>query len=186
MMTKPDPNRVRDSARSYHRIEISDLLRLDDLAAEDEEALFQRAPLGAGRYRDRLLCRALCQGAALHYVDGANGVKDFDVWSFYRALDSGPYPYRRVARADLGVTKFGRWPGDEGRYAGRRVDLIGRSLTAESTADPVAVLRAYLRAGVTESARQLAATAAVLINPRNRAGEIVWPAPDHRRQHATP
>ena len=25
----------------------------------------------------------LCQGAALHYVNGRNGVKDFDVWSIY-------------------------------------------------------------------------------------------------------
>lgn len=180
MMTKPDPDQLRDSARSYHRIEISDLLRLDDLAAHDEEALFERAPLGAGRYRDRLLCRALCQGAALHYVDGAKGVKDFDVWSFYRALDSGPYPYRRVGRADFGVTKFGRWLGDEGRYAGRRVDLIGRSLAVDSTADPAAILRAYLQAATTESARQLAAKAVVLINPRDRAGEVVWPS-THRR-----
>ena len=27
--------------------------------------------------------RARCQGAALHYVNERNGVKDFDVWSFY-------------------------------------------------------------------------------------------------------
>jgi hypothetical protein len=164
-----------DADRSDALIDVEDLLRLDDLAAHDEEDLFRRIPGGAGRYRGRLICRALCQGAALHFVDDVNGVKDFDVWSFYRALDSGPYPYRRIGNADFGPSKFGRWPGDGGRFAGRRVDLIGRSLPAMSSADPVSVLRSYLAVRGTESARLLAAKAVVLINPRDRAGEVVWP-----------
>jgi hypothetical protein len=32
----------------------------------------------------------LCQGGALHYVNGSNGVKDFDVWSFYDEIDGWP------------------------------------------------------------------------------------------------
>ena len=36
---------------------------------------------------------ALCQGAALHYVDAKNGVKDFDVWSFYTQRADGSFPY---------------------------------------------------------------------------------------------
>jgi len=43
-----------------------------------------RVPAGAP---GRLLGRALCQGAALRYVNGSNGVKDFDVWSFYTQYD---------------------------------------------------------------------------------------------------
>lgn len=65
------------------RIEVADLLRLAALAADAEAELFRRNPRGSGRYASRLLGRALCQGAALHYVDESNGVKDFDVWSFY-------------------------------------------------------------------------------------------------------
>jgi hypothetical protein len=65
------------------RIEIADLLRLAALAADAEAGLFRRNPRGSGRYAGRLLGRALCQGAALHYVNDRNGVKDFDVWSFY-------------------------------------------------------------------------------------------------------
>jgi hypothetical protein len=74
---------VEEAARSLARIERSDLLRLAALAAQVEAGLFARHPGGAGRYAGLLLCRALCQGAALHYLDGKNGVKDFDVWSFY-------------------------------------------------------------------------------------------------------
>ena len=49
------------------RIEVADLLRLAALAAEAE--LFGRNPHASGRYAGRLLGRALCQGAALHYVN---------------------------------------------------------------------------------------------------------------------
>ena len=71
-----------DSDRSLARIEVADLLRLAALAADAEAELFRRNPRGSGRYAGRLLGRALCQGAALHYVNKTNGVKDFDVWSF--------------------------------------------------------------------------------------------------------
>ena len=73
------------SARSLARIDRHDLLRLAELAAEVEAGLFARNPQGAGRYAGRLLCRALCQGAALHYLNTTNGVKDFDVWVLRRA-----------------------------------------------------------------------------------------------------
>lgn len=115
--------------RSLARIDRSDLLRLAALAAEAEEGLFARHPDGVGRYAGRLLCRALCQGAALHYLDGRNGVKDFDVWSFYAARDDGPFPYRRRGTADFGPSKSGRWPGDPPSYAGRRVDFLGSRCT---------------------------------------------------------
>jgi hypothetical protein len=76
-------------------------LKLAAIAAEAEAGLFARRPQGAGRYAGRLLCRALCQGAALHYLDGKNGVKDFDVWSFYAARPSRraiPVPLARDGR----------------------------------------------------------------------------------------
>ena len=82
------------SGRSLAPIDIDDLLRLARLATEVEAGLFARRPQGAGRYAGRLICRALCQGAALHYLDGRTGVKDFDVWSFYAAHDDGEFPPR--------------------------------------------------------------------------------------------
>jgi hypothetical protein len=66
------------SDRSLARIEIADLLRLAVLASDDEADLFRRNPQGSGRYVGRLLGRALCQGAALHYVGQSNGIKDRD------------------------------------------------------------------------------------------------------------
>jgi hypothetical protein len=93
--------------RSMQRIEITDLHRLAAIAAEVEADLFDRHPTYSGRYAGRLVCRALCQGAAAHY--------------------------------------------------------------------PAEVLRGYLSAARTASARALAVKAAVLISPSDRAGEVVWP-----------
>ena len=78
-----------------------------------------------------------------------------------------------------GPSKFGRYPGDPPRYSGRRVDLLGRSLPAVSGADPADAIRRYLAARRTNSAKALAAKAVVLIDPQNRAGEIVWPKGSH-------
>jgi hypothetical protein len=166
---------MTDEGRSLARIGRGDLLRLAALAAEAEAGLFARHPRGAGRYAGRLLCRALCQGAAQHYLDGANGVKDFDVWSFYGALGDGPFPYRWHGTADFGPSRFGRWPGDLPSYAGRRVDFFGRSLDAPPGAAPVVVLRGYLSAARTASAAALAAKAVILITSERSVGERIWP-----------
>jgi hypothetical protein len=83
-----------DAERSLARIEVADLLQLAALAADAEAELFRKNPDGSGRYAGRLLGRALCQGAALHYLNGHNGVKDFDVWSFYAQYDDWPFPVR--------------------------------------------------------------------------------------------
>jgi hypothetical protein len=165
-----------ESDRSLARIEMADLRRLVALAADAEAELFRRNPQGSGRYAGRLLRRALCQGAALHYVNGSNGVKDFDVWSFYAQHDDWPFPARWRGTRDFGPSKFGRYPGDPQHYSGRRVDLLGRSLPVQPGADITDVLRRYLAARRTDSAKALAAKAVVLIDPENHAGEIVWPA----------
>ena len=159
------------------RIEISDLHHLAEIAADVEADLFARHPTASGRYAGRLLCRVLCQGAALHYVDHTNGVKDFDVWSFYAERPDGPFPARWRGTADFGPSKFGRFPSDPPRYQGRRVDLMGRSLRGSLADDPADVLRSYLTAARTASAQALAAKAAVLMVPSHRAGEIIWPHP---------
>lgn len=135
--------------------------------------MFRRNPHGSGRYAGRLLGRALCQGAALHYV---NGVKDFDVWSFYAQYDDWPFPPRWRGTRDFGPSKFGRYSGDPPHYSGSRVDLLGRSLPVPVGTDPADAVRRYLAARRTASAKALAAKAVILIVPENRAGEIVWPA----------
>ena len=85
----PEWSRASRPGRSYEPIGREDLVRLARIARLDREDFFARKT----RYRaldERLICVALCQGAALHYVDGKSGVKDFDVWTFYAARPDHP------------------------------------------------------------------------------------------------
>jgi hypothetical protein len=160
--------------RSYRQLTNADLKRLGQIAARDRDDLFRRKP-GLGRlYSGRLFAVALGQGAALHYLNGKNGIKDLDVWSFYRAAPERPYPYRRRGIADFGNPKFGK-TDDSPQFVGRRVDLLGRSLDATDFSDPLVVLRDYLANGTTKSARLLALKAVILIEPEALLGSVVWP-----------
>jgi len=161
--------------RSLAPITLKDLRRLGRLAAEDRAAFFARKPDTGALYSSRLFAVALCQGGALHYLDGKNGVKDLDVWSFYTENPTRMFPPRRRAKVDFGDSKFGVSP-DAPSFVGRRVDLIGRSIADANPKDPIGTLRRYLSTGRTESARLLALKAVVLIEPENLIGTVVWPA----------
>ena len=160
--------------RSRERLDEPDLERLSQLAARDRAERFRRRPRWAF-YSGRVICTALCQGAALHYLDGCTGIKDLDVWTFYADDPERPFPPRWRTTADFGPSRFGRYSHDPATFAGRRVDLIGRSLPDAPGTDPVASLRRYLRSGRTATARALAAKAVVLIDPRHLRGTVVWP-----------
>lgn len=162
--------------RSQARINLADLRRLLRLVEIDHADLFSRKLETARLYRGGRFAVALCQGAALHYLDGVNGIKDFDVWSFYKAALERPFPYRRRGILDFGTSKFGVSAGYT-QFVGRRVDHIGRSISDSDYSDPAAVLQRYLRTGGTESARQLSKKAVILLCPEERIGEVVWPAP---------
>lgn len=149
------------------------LRRLAEIAETDREGLFSRKPHLAV-YRRRILLTALCQGAALHYVNGINGVKDLDVYTFYAKDPRVDYPYRRIGTGDFGESELGRHPDDHG-FVGRRVDLLGRTLKVEPSADPVAAVRSYLREAHTATAKELAKKAVVAVDPGPRFGQILWP-----------
>lgn len=161
-------------SRSRVRLELEDLRRLGRLAARDREDLFARRHNTGNLYRDRLFAVALCQGGALHFVDGKNGVKDLDVWSFFVKNPIRMFPPRRCAKVDFGDAKFGVTP-DTPHFIGRRVDLIGRSIPDADPKRPVETLQRYLSAGRTKTARLLSLKAVVLIEPEPMLGTIVWP-----------
>lgn len=162
--------RARD--RSQQPITKADLRRLSRIAAADRDDLFTRKP-HLRAYKNRIICVALCQRAALHYVDRRNGVKDFDVWTFYAATTTA-FPSRRGVARDFGESKFGRRPRDHESFKGRRVDLFGRSLPVRPSADPLEVIDAYLSRPRTKSAKRLAEKAVVIIDPPELRGRVAW------------
>jgi len=160
--------------RSYEPIERADLSRLVEIARADLVDFFARKPRYAA-LENRLVCIALCQGGAQHFVDGRNGVKDFDVWTFFAAhLDEPTFPWRRRKARDFGDPKFGR-SSDHLDFVGRHVDLLGRSVEVAGHDHSVSVLRRYLSEGETETARRLSEKALVLLEPADRLGTVAWP-----------
>jgi len=159
--------------RSKEPITGSDLKVLSRIARKDREAFFQRYPDWFKLYSNRLLCVALCQGAALHFVDGLNGVKDFDVWSFFRENPGKPaIPYRRIVSQPFEYSKSGTSPIIR-EFIGRKVDLLFRSIPCSSDACPIVSIQHYLTERRTQAARCLAEKAVVLIEPFQAT--VVWP-----------
>jgi hypothetical protein len=164
-----------DGARSYELISKADLRRLARVAQEQREDFFTRHPEFAILYRKRLMCTALADDAALHYLNGATGLSEFSVWSFYAEHAEAPFPFHVVDHADFGHSKFGRAAHAPEGYLGRRISLHGRSIEASPQHDPLEALQRYLRAAGSPSARDLGHKAVVLIGPDRLLGTQAWP-----------
>jgi hypothetical protein len=155
----PDPE-AAVSARYYGAVATEHLDRLARLAAAERERFARRWPL----YRDRFLAATLAQGAALHMLTGSTGVKDLDVVLLFAALPGERFPEfpRLVKHVDFGPSSLGRqayelaaarddrqrrqWARWADQHRGRRVDLVKRALPASPGANPVEVIRSWLRA----------------------------------------
>lgn len=158
-------------ARSYLPITTDDLKRLAGIATRDRELFFNKHPDWARLYQGRVLCVSLCQGSALHYVDGKTGINDFDVWTFYRTNPEKPWCYRRNVPYDYGDDKFGK-SVDRPDFVGRRVDCLGRDIEVYESDDATSALRRYFSQHRTTTARELAKKAVVLLEPD--LGKVVW------------
>lgn len=165
-----------NEGRSFERITRTDLRKLARIAREEREDFFERHPEWALLYRKRLVCTVLCRDAALHYVNGVTGVDAFHVWSFYAAHAEAPFPYTHLGKMDFGPSRFGQDARNPEAYAGRRVELSGRSVACKPGDDPIVVLQRYLREGETPSARELREKAVVLLDPEDFLGYVAWPS----------
>jgi hypothetical protein len=83
--------------RSLEKLSDADLHRLVELARLWQQDLERRKPHWR-LYEGRLLCVCLAQGAALHLIDGTNGIKDFDVYRFFAASPERPNPDPAIYR----------------------------------------------------------------------------------------
>jgi len=152
----------------YYQPITDDVLRhLRDIALKEWQAFFQKHQQKYSAYASQknLIAIALCQGAALHFIDGKNGVKDFDVWLFYK---QNPGYWRYPVKRPSGLPQFGN----------THVDLLSRELGVElvqrCNRDPARCLREWLTTAPTESARHLAKKAVVGLHPDSILGQVIW------------
>ena len=161
-------------AASFERITKADLRRLARIAAQERDEFFARHAEWRLLYARRMLCSALCGRSALHFCNGTAGIEEFELWSFYATHAEAPFPHYRHDFRDFGKSKFGRGAGSD-IYLGRKIRLTGRSIPCRPDDDPIVVLQHYIRAGSSRSARQIRASAAVLIEPETHLGYVAWP-----------
>lgn len=159
--------------RSLEKITYGDLNRVFHLANSDINNFFERHERYSEIYKNRLVLAVLGQGAALHYIDGKNGVKDFDVWFFFPRY-SIPLPYRRRGVVDFGPSKFGKHPNDH-KFSGRRIDVLMRSETAFNDTNSKDGLIRYLSEAKTHTAKLLSKKAMVGLWPQDLFGKVLWP-----------
>lgn len=162
--------------RSFERISKADLKKLARLARAERDDFFSRHNEWAILYRRRIICTALCQEAALHYLNGSTGVREFNVWTFYAEHPEAQFPFQQITKRDFGKSRFGQDSQSPEAYEGRRVELQGRSLDCKPGDDPIEVLQQYLKGGDTPSARELREKAVVLLEPEKYLGYVVWPS----------
>jgi hypothetical protein len=164
--------------RSYERITKDDLNTLKDLALIEREHFFDRNPKYRGSYWNALIAIALCQGAALHFLDDKNGIKDFDIWYFYASAANVKYPPRAIKLVDSRMQKFGVNPNDVRKgYVGRRIHLLGRDINCQHERvqhDPSECIVQYLMERKTETARRLSEKAVIGLWPASIFGKIIW------------
>ncbi len=158
--------------RSLEQITKKDLRKLLKLARQDIDDFFDRNPTYK-RYQGKEKLIALCQGAALHYIDKKNGVKDFDVWIFYAQRGDKILPYRRTGKVDYGKSKFGNNPNLP-LYDGRNVDVLMRSSEYYIDGSPELCLKRYLTDRKTRTAKLLSEKAVIGLFPPNVFGKVLW------------
>jgi len=135
------------------------------------------------RFWDLLFCITLCQGAANHYAvcngyatrysdPTRMGIKDFDIWVFFRKQDEMIFNRRWIGRKDWHYTKFRRNLDGVG-FIGRRVEFKGRSITFEKMGVECAVRR-WVRSSGGVLPRFLSRKAVVGLYPEEVLGKVIW------------
>jgi hypothetical protein len=162
-------------ARCTLAITRQDLRRLAGVARRSREDFFRLNPAWALLYGRRLLASALAGEAAEHFVSGSRGFRGFEVWHFFATHPETPFPPQKKSREDYGRSRFGRDPSLPESFAGRALDLQGRSIEATAGDEPVSALQGWLKARPTPTARALAATTLVVLEPEALLGYVAWP-----------
>jgi hypothetical protein len=175
--------KLEDESRSYERLTLGDLGKLLNLSMDEHDNFFHRHPV----YRKlKLLSICLCQGGALHYIDGKTGIRDFDVFFFFDNNTPIRYPFRRRGFADFGESKFGKTKSNQdppptkmAKAKGKVIDVMGRQIPNIDD-DYVKSLQTYLKKGLasendSSTPYRLAQKAVVTLWPTEDLGKVIWP-----------
>lgn len=168
------------SKRSFEQLTDNDLRKVRDVGyCVLNDALFRLSGSTTGAFKDALAVLCLCQGSALHRLTGVRGIKDFDVWGFFRPVSGHRFPVRARWEGDFGPSVHGRHPDDvKAGRSGRKVDVLGRDVPMGQNEDPRQAVRRYLAGGRKGTPLELAYRPVIVLWPDKWFGEIVWTLAD--------
>jgi hypothetical protein len=145
-----------------------ELQSLATLAGEEESNFFDRNPHLIEVYRERLIVVALCQGAALQYLQRGKGVNDFDIHFFYLQNPAKPRLSRSVKRISATV----------GSFPNASVDFIRTVLPSARQApgreNSIELLQTFLRNPPTGNALHLSKKGVIGLLPDKLFGMVIW------------
>ena len=149
--------------RLRRKLTLHDLKKLRELATKEHENFCERNSHLASAYGNSLIAICLCQGAASHYMNPKVGIKDFDIWHFYREDSRVPFPYRAHKRIEFG-------------YENKPLDFLKRTIPRDivnGSQRPDNIIRTYLLQRNTFSKKLLLKKAVVGLFPDSIFGEII-------------
>ena len=156
--------------RSKVKMNKGDLQRLGKIARKDFKNFCKRNP----KYKVldiKAIC--LCQGGAVHYLDGKNGIHDFDVFLIFDKAQTPRYPHRTIHKLDYGTNKFGKAQKPEySHFVGRKVDILGSSISFKQDQTPQDAIRGWLKGKKSIRPKCLAEKAIIGIEPV--LGEVIY------------
>jgi hypothetical protein len=167
---------------SQEKILVDDLLQLRNFAYD---FLFQYPY--TNKFKILPLAITLCQGAANHYAVCKGwarsyydinriGIKDFDIWFFFKKAENHHFNARWRQERDFEKSKFGRSPEDS-NYMGRRVDFLGRSIDFKNTSVKDSIVY-WMRHGSGPSPYWLSKKAIIGLFPDEIFDTLIWVNPD--------
>lgn len=164
---------MNSCGRFFEKITEHDLTNLYRVANEAMTEVYKSKP-DYKPFQDKAVVVALCQGAALHYIDGKTGVKDFDVWFFYAPIDGKSKWHRgTLTVTNFGDSKFGKLP-DKSAFKDKRVDVLMRAMPEFSCGDPKKSIQDYLTSPVNTTPKYLAKKAVIGLYPKKVFGKTLW------------
>ena len=151
--------------RSYWRLTKGDLKELKDLAYKEHREFFKRNPHLKASFHNSLIGICLCQCAASHYLNSAIGIKDFDIWHFYRENKNSRFPYRAHKSIEKGYKKRG---------IGFLKRAIPQHICRLSPSEPSRIILNYLCQEDNRTKKELLKKAIIGLWPSDIFGHILW------------
>lgn len=153
------------SDRAYEPLTRNDLQRLKKLALLEHKKFFKRNPHLKSVYYNSLIGICLCQGAAAHYLNPKVGIKDFDIWHFYKEGENSVFPYRAHKRIESG---YGDIPIDFLKRA------IPKRIYNSHSGNIEQIIMEYLQERNTNTKKLLLKKPIIGLHPKRIFGKVIW------------